>query len=41
MVWFGFLDLFLVFLDLMEIGLATRFVSWIWNEHEKQVVMFL
>ena len=26
---------------LLEIGLAAGFVSWIWEEHEEQTVMFL
>ena len=49
MVWFGFLDLFLVFLDFME----TRFGCWIWIwdlleisfgcwvEHEERVLKLL
>ena len=26
---------------LLDIGLATGFVSWIWEEHEEQTIMFL
>ena len=36
------LDLFVGdWIWLLEIGLAARFVSWIWDEHEKQTIMFL
>ena len=30
MVWFGFLDLFLIFLDFMETGFGCCIWIWIW-----------
>ena len=51
MVWFGFLDLFLIFLDFMETGFGCWIWIWIWGlleisfgcwvEHEERVLKLL
>ena len=49
-LWFGFLDLFFVFLDLMEIGFGCWIwiwglleidlvASWTWEEHEEYFLL--
>ena len=47
-LWFGFLDLFFVFLDLIEIGFGCwiwglleigLFASWTWEEHEEYFLL--
>ena len=49
MVWFGFLDLFLIFLDFMETGFGCCIWIWglleisfgCWVEHEERVLKLL